>query len=552
MSETVQVEYASSSHKDWHSINWLKVNQTVKKLQIRIVKAEQEGKYRKVKSLQHLLTHSYSAKALSVRRVTENRGKRTSGIDCKLWSTPDSKTKAIQSLKSKGYKPKALKRVYLTKKNGKKRPLGIPTMKDRAMQSLYKFALEPIAETRADITSYGFRPERSTKDAIEQCFIALSPKRSAQWILEADISGCFDNINHDWLIQNIPMNKKILSKWLKSGFIYNRKLFPTNSGTPQGGIISPILANMTLDGLDNEIRKIFKRTTTKGREAKINYIRYADDFVITGVSKEMLEKEIKPIVINFLKERGLTLSEEKTKITNINEGFDFLGVNLRKYEGKLLTKPSKNSIKEFLMKIREILKGNKFVTQEVMIKKLNPIISGWCQYHKSNVSTKTFSYVDHQIFKALWNWSKYRHNNKNRKWIKKKYFKTVGGNNWVFKDGNTFLLNARAYRIVRHKKINNNANPYSKDWEMYFEKRQKENMLNNVLKMNKLKHIWLSQNGRCIICQNLITKETEWDIHHIVKKVEGGGDNISNLVMLHPNCHRQVHNQNLKVVKPCS
>ena len=235
LNKVLKAEYASPD-LSWHNLNWSRINKQVKKLQLRIVKAEQAGKHRKVKSLQGLLTRSFSAKALAVRRVTENRGKKTAGIDNELWSTPEKKAKAIKSLKTKGYKPKALRRVYLIKKNGKKRPLGIPTMKDRAMQALYKMALEPIAETRADLNSYGFRPKRSTQDAIQQCFIVLSRKRSPQWILEGDIKGCFDTINHNWLIKNVPMNKNILSKWLKSGYMYKEKLFSTESGTPQGGL----------------------------------------------------------------------------------------------------------------------------------------------------------------------------------------------------------------------------------------------------------------------------------------------------------------------------
>lgn len=226
-----------SSNLEWHSINWTKANKQVKKLQIRIVKAIKAGRWGKVKSLQRLLTSSFSGKVIAIRRVSENQGKRTSGVDREIWSTANSKSEAISSLRNHGYKPKPLRRVYIPKANGKKRPLGIPTMKDRAMQALHKLALEPIAETTADKNSYGFRPERCTMDAIEQCYADLSRRASAEWILEGDIKGCFDNISHDWLLKNIPMNKSILKKWLKAGYIENKELFPTESGTPQGGII---------------------------------------------------------------------------------------------------------------------------------------------------------------------------------------------------------------------------------------------------------------------------------------------------------------------------
>lgn len=220
----------------WHQIDWSKANQHVRRVQLHIAKATRENNPRKVKTLQRMLTHSFHAKALAVKRVTENQGKATPGVDGQTWSTPEDKFKAISSLIRKGYKPLPLKRVYIPKSNGKKRPLGIPTMKDRAMQALYKLALEPVAETLADKNSYGFRPERGCADAIGQCFIALGKKRSPQWILEGDIKSCFDEISHDWLINNVPMDKKILRKWLTAGYIDRKRLFPTEAGTPQGGL----------------------------------------------------------------------------------------------------------------------------------------------------------------------------------------------------------------------------------------------------------------------------------------------------------------------------
>ena len=243
---------------DWHSIDWAKCNQEVRRLQTRIVKATREGRHGKVKALQWMLTHSVSGKALAVKRVTENQGKKTPGVDGETWSTPVDKSQAVLSLKRHGYKPMPLKRIYIPKSNGKKRPLGIPTMKDRAMQALYLLALEPISETTADGRSFGFRPKRSTADAIGQSFTALAKETSAQWILEGDIKGCFDNISHDWLLDNVPMDCKILKAWLKAGYMEKRQLFPTEAGTPQGGIISPVLTNLALDGLEAQLKEIGK------------------------------------------------------------------------------------------------------------------------------------------------------------------------------------------------------------------------------------------------------------------------------------------------------
>jgi RNA-directed DNA polymerase len=282
--------------------------------------------------------------------------------------------------------------------------LGIPTMKDRAMQALYLMALEPVAETTADRDSYGFRKGRSTKDAYSQYYCDLSRDMSPKWVLEDDIKGCFDHISHEWLLNNIPMDKVMLNKWLKCGFVFNKQLFPTEEGTSQGGIISPTLANLTLDGLQDLFAENFKLTRTKETgyfNPMINLVRYADDFIITGVSKELLEEKVKPLVREFLVARGLTLSEEKTKITHIDERFDFLGFNIRKYNRVLLIKPSIKSIKTFLDKIRGIVDKNKTIKQESLIALLNPIIEGWGNYYRHCVAGKTFKNANAQIFHKL-------------------------------------------------------------------------------------------------------------------------------------------------------
>ena len=354
----------------------------------------QAGRWGKVKALQRLLTHSFSGKALAVKRVTENQGKRTPGVDGAIWEAPGVKYKSIGSLRRRRYQPQPLRRVHIPKANGKLRPLGIPTMKDRAMQALYLLALEPIAETLGDSHSYGFRRGRSTADAIEQCFSVLSRRNHAPWVLEGDIRGCFDYLSHEWMLRQIPTDTEVLRRWLKAGYVENRTLFPTEAGTPQGGIISPTLANMTLDGLEQLLKVAFRRRRDGARQyrLKVNLIRYADDFIITGPAKDVLENEVRPLVEQFLRDRGLQLSPEKTCITSIEEGFDFLGQNLRKYDGKLLIKPSKKNAHNFLEKVRTIIQENRTATQEILIRQLNPVIRGWANYHKSIVAADTFKH----------------------------------------------------------------------------------------------------------------------------------------------------------------
>lgn len=532
----------------WEAINWQKALAYVKKLQVRIVKAQKEGHYSKVKSLQWLLTHSFYAKALAVKRVTSNQGKRTSGVDHELWLTPQAKWSAISKLNRRGYRPQPLRRHYIPKKNGKMRPLGIPTMTDRAMQTLYKFSLEPIAETYADPNSYGFRIGRSTHDAIEQCFTDLNKGKSPEWILEGDIKGCFDHISHEWLLENIPMDTQILEKWLKCGYVETRKLFPTDEGAPQGGTISPTLMNMTLDGLERLLQeRLPTRQKVNGRTHfnKLNFVRYADDFIITGESPEFLRDKVLPVVKEFLTERGLQLSEEKTVITHIEDGFDFLGKNIRKYNGKLLIKPSKTSVKSFLEKVRSIIKGNKSTKQETMIRKLNPVIRGWVNNQRYVVSSKVFSRVDYEIYKCLWQWAKRRHKKKGRKWIAQKYWHHIGSRQWTFSvpyenqstEGEPLyckLEYATDTKIIRFKKIVAEANPFDEYWTDYFEEREGEKLLNSTKGREKLLTIWRRQHRRCPVCGELITSETGFKVH------TPAGKN-SQKIMVHKECHEEIH-----------
>jgi len=535
-------DVAFTTWNNWHDIVWPDVYQVVGRLQVRIAKATSAGDWRKVKSLQRLLTQSTSAKALAVRRVTENRGHKTPGVDLETWDSPETKLAAVFSLHKRGYNPKPLRRVHIPKSSGGKRPLGIPTMKDRAMQALHLLALDPVSETTGDQHSYGFRRERSTTDAIEQVRNALGRAASPRWVLEGDIKGCFDNISHDWLMRHVPLDRIILKKWLKSGYFEGKTLFPTSSGTPQGGIISPVLSNLALDGLQRELECLFK-TVREARKEKVNFIRYADDFIITASSQEFLAQKVKPLLKEYLKQRGLELSETKTLITHVKDGFDFLGWNVRLRNQMLLIEPSKKNVTSFLEKVRSVLREYRSANQMKLIEKLNPIIRGWANYHRSQMATRIFRKCDHRMWEAIWHWAKRRHPNKGKRWIKKRYFTVREGRDWRFTCNDKILLLLTEFHKKTHIKIRTDANPYLPEHEQYFADRANLKMKNQLEGRRKLLWIWRGQNGICPICEERITRATGWHLHHIVRRTDGGSDKCSNLEMLHPNCHRQHHSQ---------
>lgn len=455
----------------------------VRRLQMRIAKAEREGKRGKVRSLQRLLTSSFAAKCLAVKRVTSNQGKHTPGVDGKVWRTPQQKIQGLFALKRSGYQPQPLRRIYIPKKSDahERRPLSLPTMIDRAQQALYLLALEPIVEEWSDPNAYGFRLKRSAHDAREQCFNALGKAKSATWILEGDIKSCFDTLDHDFLLQEIPMDKTILRKFLKSGVMDNNKLYPTPTGTPQGGIISPALAVMALSGLEKQVRSPKDK---QQKQEKINMIAYADDFIVTAANRELLEQKVKPILEKALAKRGLKLSHTKTKITSIEEGFDFLGFNVRKYKnGKLLIKPAKANIKQFLKEMRIAIKKGVALPTEHLIHSLNARLTGWVTYYRSSVSSKIFSYIDHEVLRSLMRMVFKRHARKGKRWIVKKYFTHIRGNNWRFycmtrdKEGKQkplYLKSASDTKIRRHIKIKSEATPFNPLYKEYFKQREKE------------------------------------------------------------------------------
>ena len=553
--------------KNWHALDWARIQQTVRKTQLKIAQATGEGDWRRVKRLQRLLTHSFHGRCLAVRRVTENRGRKTPGVDGETWGTPQAKLQAVGRLsKKRGYRPKPLRRVWIPKPGKQeKRPLGIATMLDRVMQALYLQVLEPVIESTSDPKSYGFRPDRSTADAMVELFHLLSPQTAPVWILEGDIKGFFDNINHEWLCRIVPMDRTVLRKWLKAGVIDRRQLMATEAGTPQGGIISPCLANATLNGLEIQLKRhlVKKLGVRNAKKSKVQCVRYADDFVVTAASKELLEDVVKPWVEQFLSARGVALSREKTQITHIHQGFDFLGWNFRKYvpkspyrNAKLLIKPSKKNVSAFYRKVREIIKGSGALTQDALIGQLNPVLKGWAQYHSPVVAKEAFSKLDNLIFWRIWRWAKRRHPRKSADWIRNKYFRSIGRQNWVFaypyKNGKGERQYRRLYglaetAIVRHKRLPGEYQPYDATQELKWEALRVQRMQHKLRYRGQVLSIFRRQMGLCALCGHAISRETGWHDHHVIRRVDGGPDTLRNRVLLHPNCHALVHSQREKV-----
>jgi RNA-directed DNA polymerase len=536
----------------WIAVDWQRANRVVRNLRWRIFRATQAGDWNKVRSLQRLMRSRYSNRLVSVRRVTQtNAGKETPGVDKVVVKTPEARGKLVDDLATvQPWRGKPARRVYIPKANGKLRPLGIPVVKDRCLQAMVKNALEPSWEARFEGSSYGFRPGRDCHDAIEKIYGLACPHRKKKWVLDADIKGAFDNISHDYLLRAIgPVpGRELIKQWLKAGYVEEEVFHATERGTPQGGVVSPLLANIALHGMEEALG--VKQSKQGHLLSQRAVVRYADDFVVFCETREDAERA-QAILEEWLRERGLTFSQEKTRIVHLSEGFNFLGFNIRHYRmpkttrtgWKLLTKPSKEAVqkcRDHLKAEWESLKGGNV---PAILRRLNPMIRGWANYHRTGTAKETFSKLDTWMFRREVRYVKHTHPTKPKEWTQSRYWGRLNldrNDHWVFGNKHTgaYLLKFSWFPIERHTLVKGRASPDNPALKDYWKERQAAKAKDLTPRKQKLAQ---RQHGVCPYCKESLFNEEELHVHHRQPRKQGGKDTYGNLQLVHLFCHQRIH-----------
>jgi RNA-directed DNA polymerase len=500
---------------DWDQVNWDRVEREVRRLRQRIFTASRDGDLRKVRSLQRLMLRSRSSALVAVRRVAEqNAGRATAGIDGVLALWPQEKTELagwVQQRSASSWTARPVRRVFIPKANGKRRPLGIPVIADRVLQAVVLGALEPEWEARFEPRSYGFRPGRGCHDAIEAIYSTGKGARSKRvWVLDADLAAAFDRIDHNHLLGQLghfPAREHVRA-WLKAGVVDRGRFAPTEEGTPQGGVVSPLLLNIALHGMEDAAGVRYLTGTHAGHTAAGSpvVVRYADDLVALCHSRDQAE-QVKARLAGWLAPRGLTFNEDKTRIVHLAEGFDFLGFHVRRYpNGKLIIKPSKAAVKRFRRRLRAEMRNLRGGNAAAVIARLNPILRGWAAFYRTVVSKHVFTTIDDYLWWLTFKWAVRSHRNKSKKWVVDRYydmFNKARHDRWVFgdRDSGAYLTKTAWMKIVRHQMVDGFASPDDPDRADYWaaRKRRRKPPINRwgLIQLER-------QHGRCPLCGQLL------------------------------------------------